>query len=103
MIDLSVDIAEKTYLMDSDAPKGLAIPLRFNGPQPSFFGAPPAQANPLQGDGFIGDTQESNTATEIIFVDSPTGDCRNLLNLQLHAFHSNAAPCRPLVFALNPE
>jgi len=74
MIDLSVDIAEKTYLMDSDAPKGLAIPLRFNGPQPSFFGAPLAH-----------------------------GDCRNLLNLQLRAFHSNAAPCRPLIFALNPE
>jgi len=98
-----VDIAEKTYLMDSDAPKGLAIPLRFNGPQPSFFGAPLAHANRLQGDVFIGDMHVSNTAAEMILVDSPTRDRLYLLNLQLRAFHSNAAPCRPLVFALNPE
>ena len=35
----------------------LAIPLDFDGPQPSFFAAPPAIAAPLQSDGFTGDTR----------------------------------------------
>ena len=83
MIDFSVDISGRTYLMDS--------------------GTPLAQVGPLQGDGRIDDMQISNTAAEMIFVDGPIGDHRYLSNLQLRAFQLNAAPCRPLVFALNPE
>jgi len=103
VIDLSVGIAGMTCRVDLGAPKSLTIPLRFNGPQPNFFGAPLAQVNPLQGDGYIDDMQVSNTRTQMIFIDGSTGNHRYLLNLQLRAFHSNAAPCRPLVFALNPE
>ena len=35
--------------------------MQFNGPQPSFFGAPPASAAPLQVDGFTGDTHHGGS------------------------------------------
>ena len=37
------------------------------------------------------------------FVDDVVSDGLYLLNLQLPAFHSDAAPCRPVVYALNLE
>ncbi|MGA9851362.1 MAG: cyclase family protein [Gammaproteobacteria bacterium] len=39
----------------------LAIPLQFNGPQPSFFGAPAAGAAPLQVGDFTGDTRQGGS------------------------------------------
>lgn len=46
---LSADIAR---------PLSIAIPLEFDGPQPSCFGAPAAAARPLHAGGFVGDTRE---------------------------------------------
>ncbi|HLG53471.1 MAG TPA: cyclase family protein [Steroidobacteraceae bacterium] len=42
---------------DFAQPLSIAIPLDFNGPQPSFYDAPPATARPLSASGFIGDTR----------------------------------------------
>ncbi|CAN5127579.1 cyclase family protein [soil metagenome] len=39
----------------------LSIPLAFDGPQPNHFGAPPAIAEPLELDGFIGDTRRGGS------------------------------------------
>ncbi|HEX5340130.1 MAG TPA: cyclase family protein [Gammaproteobacteria bacterium] len=39
----------------------LAIPLRFDGPQPGFFEAPPASVAPLQAGGFTGDTRQGGS------------------------------------------
>jgi hypothetical protein len=103
MIDLGMGIAGRACRVDSGAPKNHAIPLPSNEPPPNFFGAPLTQSNPLQGDVFIGDTQEASTPIKMIFVDDPIGNRRYLLNLQLRALHLNAAPYRPFVFALNPE
>ena len=83
MIDLGVNIAGMTCRADS--------------------GTPLSQASPLQSDVFIGDAQEPNTPTHMIFVDDLIGNRRCTLNLQLRALHLNAAPRRPLFFSLNPE
>ena len=83
MIDLGMGIAGRACRVDS--------------------GAPLTQANPLQGAIFIGDPQEPNTPTQLIFDGDPIGSRRCLLNLQLRALHLNAAPYRTFVFALNPE
>lgn len=50
-------LAGEAYRVDLDRPLSLAIPLRFDGPQPNFFGAPEASARPWSSDGFIGDTR----------------------------------------------
>ncbi len=50
-------LAGKAYRVDLDRPLSLAIPLRFDGPQPNFFGAPEASARPWNGEGFTGDTR----------------------------------------------
>lgn len=60
-MELRVGIGDETFGVDLTRPRSLAIPLRFNGPQPSFFGAPPANATPLQGDGFVGDTRRGGS------------------------------------------
>ncbi len=38
-------------------PLSIAIPLDFNGPQPSFYDAPAATARPYRESGFVGDTR----------------------------------------------
>ena len=43
--------------VDFGKPASLAIPLDFAGPQPSCFGAPRADAHPLEVGGFVGDTR----------------------------------------------
>ena len=42
---------------DFAQPLSIAIPLDFNGPQPSFYDAPAATANPWREAGFVGDTR----------------------------------------------
>ena len=90
VIALRVDIAGKTYHVDSAAPKSLAIPLRFNGPQPNFFGASRAQANPLQGAGFIGDTQQGGSCNvaEIRMVPHCNGTHTESVGHIVHAEHA---------------
>lgn len=39
----------------------IAIPMDFEGPQPSFFGAPPARRKPLSSGSFTGDTREGGS------------------------------------------
>jgi arylformamidase len=43
--------------VDTASGVSLAIPLQFDGPQPNFFTAPPASAEPLETGGFTGDTR----------------------------------------------
>ncbi|MFK8028601.1 MAG: cyclase family protein [Gammaproteobacteria bacterium] len=39
----------------------LSISVQFDGPQPSHFGALPAQAEPMRADGFTGDTRQGGS------------------------------------------
>ena len=60
-MELAVTIAGRTYDVALDRPSSLAIPLRFDGPQPVFFGAPAATAKPLSAGGFVGDTRRGGS------------------------------------------
>lgn len=90
MIELSVVIAGKTYQVDSQTPKSLAIPVQFNGEQPNFFGASRAQAGPLRGNGFIGDTRRGGSCnvTEIRMVPHCNGTHTETVGHIVHAQHA---------------
>lgn len=60
-MELAVSFAGRTYAVGLDRPRSLAIPLRFGGAQPGFFGAPPAAARPLAAGGFVGDTTQGGS------------------------------------------
>ena len=47
----------RQLMADFADPLPIAIPLDFDGPQPSFFGAPAAAAEPLRVGAFLGDTR----------------------------------------------
>ncbi len=89
-MQLSVVIAGKSYRVDADEPRSLAIPLRFNGPQPTFFGAPKAQASPLRGDEFIGDTRRGGSCNvaEIRMVPHCNGTHTEAVGHIVHAEHA---------------
>lgn len=57
-MELTATVAGKAYRVDLGRPLSLAIPLRFDGPQPNFFGAPAASARPWRAEGFVGDTRQ---------------------------------------------
>ena len=90
MMELRVVISGKSYRVDSSEPKSLAIPLRFNGPQPTFFGASKAQANPLRSDGFIGDTRRGGSCNvaEIHMVPHCNGTHTEAVGHIVHAEHA---------------
>lgn len=56
-----IEIGGRRYATDKARGIGLAIPLHFDGPQPSFFDAPPASAATLQAGGFTGDTRHGGS------------------------------------------
>lgn len=60
-MELRVVIAGRAYAVDLGRPMSLAIPLRFDGPQPSLFGAAAARATPFSLGGFIGDTRQGGS------------------------------------------
>lgn len=56
-----LDWAGIRFDMNPTRAVSLAIPLDFEGPQPGFFGAPPARRKPLQAGDFTGDTRDGGT------------------------------------------
>lgn len=58
---ITIEIGGCRYATDKTRGIGLAIPLHFDGPQPSFFDAPPAATTTLEAGSFIGDTQRSGS------------------------------------------
>lgn len=55
-MSLLYQTASHTYAVDP-SPIDVAIPLQFNGPQPSTYGVPPATGKAYEGDGFVGDVR----------------------------------------------
>ena len=90
MMELRVVIAGRSYRVNAGEPKSLAIPLRFNGPQPNFFGASKAEATPVRGDGFIGDTRRGGSCNvdEIRMVPHCNGTHTEAVS---HIVHANRA------------
>jgi arylformamidase len=58
MTVMNFEAGGRRLLADLADPLPIAIPLDFNGPQPSFFGADPARSEPLRMAAFVGDTRE---------------------------------------------
>ncbi len=56
-VDTTLSIGRARYRVAPEDGIDLSIPLEFDGPQPSHFGAPPATAVPLEAGGFVGDTR----------------------------------------------
>jgi kynurenine formamidase len=61
MTVMNFDAGGQRLLADLADPLPIAIPLDFNGPQPSFFGAAPARSEPLRSGSFVGDTREGGS------------------------------------------
>lgn len=55
------EAAGTRLVVDFSAPLSIAIPLDFDGPQPSCFDAPRAAAEAYRADGFIGDTRSGGS------------------------------------------
>ena len=58
---LIIEIANEQYQVKLSKAKKLSIPVQFNGQQPNHFGAPIATCVPLEGGGFIGDTEQGGS------------------------------------------
>lgn len=58
---LLLDMSGFTLLADPAKPIDISIPLIFNGEQPSFFGAPGAQSEPLAAGEWVGDTRHGGS------------------------------------------
>ena len=56
-----IEIGGQRYATDKTSGISLAIPLHFDGPQPSFFDAQPATANTLETGSFTGDTRHGGS------------------------------------------
>ncbi len=61
MMRLELCLSGCRYQVHLDRPVSLGIPVDFSGPQPSFFGAPRAEAAALELPGFIGDTRRGGS------------------------------------------
>jgi kynurenine formamidase len=57
MMIMRFEVEGRRLNADFAQPLSIAIPLDFNGPQPSFYDAPAAAARPFSVAGFIGDTR----------------------------------------------
>ncbi|HEX4300207.1 MAG TPA: cyclase family protein [Gammaproteobacteria bacterium] len=58
---ISFEIGSRKYAADMARGIPLAIPLRFDGPQPTFFGVPQAKAAPVKSGGFVGDVRQGGS------------------------------------------
>jgi kynurenine formamidase len=58
---LVLHVGGDRYAVDGQPVADLSLPLDFHGSQPSHFGAPRAQARPLEVGGFIGDTTQGGS------------------------------------------
>lgn len=58
---ISFEIASRQFAADLKRGISLAIPLRFAGPQPSFFGTSPASATAVASGAWVGDTRRGGS------------------------------------------
>jgi arylformamidase len=68
------EMAGHRLLADLADPLPIAIPLDFDGPQPAAFGAEPARARVVRGNGFVGDTREGGSCNHEQLTLTPHGN-----------------------------
>jgi arylformamidase len=65
------DIAGRKVRVDFTQGACLAIPLYFADRQPSYYSAPPANAHPMHGEGFTGDTNQGGSCNVPVITINP--------------------------------
>ena len=60
-VTCSVTVGQRAFRVAIEAPIELAIPLAFNGPQPTLYGVPPAEGRAYQDGAFVGDTRRGGS------------------------------------------
>jgi kynurenine formamidase len=60
-MQISVNIGDAHFALDSDHGIDISIPIDFAGPQLNVFDAPTAESTPLSSVGFIGDTRQGGS------------------------------------------
>ena len=65
------EIGGRKVRVDFGRGVSIAIPLHFNGQQPSHFGAEPARAEPMRAGEFIGDTRQGGSCNVPIITLNP--------------------------------
>jgi arylformamidase len=58
---LRVQVANTSWLVETEPAHDLSIPLAFDGAQPTFFGAPWATSTPLAAGSFVGDVRRGGS------------------------------------------
>ncbi len=58
---IAFEIGGRQYAADLSRGVSLAIPVNFDGPQPSFFGAAKATSEPVKSGDFVGDTRKGGS------------------------------------------
>ncbi|MEL6592649.1 MAG: cyclase family protein [Bacteroidota bacterium] len=69
-MQLLLQVEQQQYLVDPQA-IDLAIPLRFNGPQPNSYGVPPAVSQAFEGGGFVGDVRQGGSCNFETYTFTP--------------------------------
>ena len=68
---IQVTVGEKSYSVNLRECVSIAIDLDFDGPQPSHFGAEPAEREPMKSDGFIGSTNRGGSCNVDVLKVNP--------------------------------
>ncbi|HET8552810.1 MAG TPA: cyclase family protein [Gammaproteobacteria bacterium] len=71
MTAITFEAGGRRYRCDTAAGRSLAIRLDFNGQQPNFFGAPPAQKETFAAGGFVGDTRSGGSCNVGVYRLNP--------------------------------
>ena len=58
---MSFEVGSRKFVADMTRGVSIAIPLHFGGPQPNFFGAPPADAAPVKSGAWVGDVRKGGS------------------------------------------
>ena len=71
MTTLTLEVAGRRYRAEALSGIAIAIPLEFDGPQPSHFGAPPASSEAMKSGGFTGDTRRGGSCNARVLTLNP--------------------------------
>jgi kynurenine formamidase len=71
MTMLTLEVAGRRYRAQAPAGIAIAIPLEFDGPQPSHFGAPPARSEAMTSGSFTGDTRRGGSCNARVLTLNP--------------------------------
>src|SRR5690348_18248837 len=58
---MSFEVGSRKFVADMTRGISIAIPMRFEGPQPNFFGAPAATAEPVRSGDWEGDVRKGGS------------------------------------------